>query len=190
VIQAEEVVPAKKIPFEEARTQIARELLARDRARKLADDRARAALAAVQGGKKLQDLFPKPDEAAAKKAKPATFGGRAIAWDETGSFPAAGAGYLPRLGPVPDLARDAMAAQAGQVLPRVYDTPQGPVVAVVKLREKPDPAAFEAQKDRFTENARMQAFRTRLDAWLKDLRTRAKVQVNEPFVQGAAAAAD
>ena len=187
VLQAEEVVPAKKVSLEDARVEIAKDLLARDRARQIANDRAKAALAALQGGKRLEELFPRPADAsgdAKGKAAKATLGGQPIAWDETGTFTAYGAAYLPKLGPVPDLARDALAAQAGQPLPKVYDTPQGPVVAVVKTRERPDPSQFAAQKDRIAEALRTQAYRTTIETWLKDLRAKAKVQVNDAFVQG------
>ncbi len=134
LVQAEEVVPAKQVPLEAARPQIARELLVKDRAKALADERARAALDAARKGKALADLFP---PAGAKGKTAVTLGGQPVAVDETGPF-GRGAPFLPKLGAVPDLRADAFAAKKGAVLPKVYETPAGPVVAVVTLRDTPD----------------------------------------------------
>ncbi|HET8539411.1 MAG TPA: SurA N-terminal domain-containing protein [Anaeromyxobacter sp.] len=178
LVQAEEVVPAKQVPLEQATPQIARELLVKDRARKLADERARAALAAARGGRALADLFP---PAGAKGKKPVQLGGQPVAADETGPF-GRGTPFLPKLGDVAGLRADAFAAKKGDVLPGVYETPAGPVVAVVTLRETPDAAAFEAQRAAIETRLRNRKESQVQTAWLEAIRKTAKVETNPALV--------
>ncbi len=179
LIRAEEVVPARKVSLDDARLEIARTLLAQDRARKLADERARAALAQARAGKPLAALFPA--DAKAKKGAP----GAQPAVDETGAFPASAGDFLPKIGSAPGLLADALAAGPGQVLPRVYDTAQGPVVAAVKLRERPDPAAFDAARGQIATRLQNRKESQVESAWLKKLRDGADVKVNEALVAAA-----
>ncbi len=174
LIQAEEVVPAKQVTLDQAKPQIARELLLKDRARKLADDRARAALDAARKGKSLAELFP---PAGAKGKKPVTIGGQAVAADETGPF-GRGAPFVPKLGGAPELRQDAFAAKKGDVLPKVYDTPAGPVVAAVTLRETPDEKTFEAQRASLETRLRNRMESQVQSAWLETLRKSAKIETN------------
>lgn len=174
LVQAEEVVPAKQVPLDQARPEIARELVLRERAKALADERAKAALAAARGGKALADLFPPAD---AKAKKPVKLGGQPVAADETGPF-GRGAPFLPKLGEVADLRADAFAAKKGEVLPKIYETPGGPVVAVVTLRETPDPAKFEAQRDALETRLRNRKESQVTIAWLESLKKGAKIEMN------------
>jgi peptidyl-prolyl cis-trans isomerase D len=174
LIQAEEVAEAKQVPLDQARPQIARELLLRDRAKALADERAKAALAAVRGGKSLADLYPPAD---AKGKKPVKLGGQTVAVDETGPF-GRGAPFLPKLGEVADLRADAFGAKKGAVLPKIYETPGGPVVAVVTLRETPDPAKFDAQRESLEMRLRNRKESQVTVAWLESLKKAAKVETN------------
>jgi peptidyl-prolyl cis-trans isomerase D len=179
LVQAEEVVPAKQIPLDAARPLIARDLLVKDRAKALAQERARAALAAAKGGKKLAELFP-----ADGKGKAVTLGGQKIVADETGTFQR-GVPFLPKLGAVPDLRADALAAKKGDVLPKVYETTAGPVVAVVTLRERPDPAQFEAQRASVETTLRNRKEAQVTTAWLEAVRKGAKIETN-PAIAAAA----
>jgi peptidyl-prolyl cis-trans isomerase D len=171
LLQVEEVVPAKTIPLEAVRLDIARELLVNERAAKLAQATAEAALAAAKAGKQA----------------PVKLGAQTVAWEDTGSFALSDASYVPRLGAVPGLVDDVRSAQQGAVLPKVYASPEGPVVAVVKARERPDPAKFEAERAQVA--LRVSARKEQLveQAWLKALRQAAKVEVNEPLVRGLVA---
>jgi peptidyl-prolyl cis-trans isomerase D len=175
VVQAEEVVPAKQVPLEVARPEIARELLVKERARALAGERARAALDALRRGRSLADLFPPAG------ARAVTLGGQPVAADETGPF-GRGAPFLPKLGAAPDLRADAFAARKGDVLPKVYETPAGPVVATVTLRETPDPAAFEAQRAALETRLRKRRETQVQTAWLKAIREGAKIETNPTLV--------
>lgn len=183
LIRAEEVVPARKVTLEAARLDIARELLARDRGQALAREKAQAALEAARKGKALDELFPP-----AGKGKQVTLGGTVIAAEETGPF-GAGSPVVPRIGAAPELAQAALAARAGEVLPKVFDTPSGPVIAAVKLRESPDPAKFEAERAGI--EARLQGMKAEQvrRAWLEELRGKAKIEENVALLGAAQPAA-
>lgn len=169
LVKADEVVPAKQVPLEAARLEIAKELLVKERARKLAQDRARAALDAARKGKALAALFP--------EKPPVKIGGQPVVAEETGPF-SRGSALLPKLGPAPEILADALAAKKGDVLPKVYDTPAGPVVAAVTLRETPDAAAFEGQREALETRLRNRKESQVVGAWLKELRAGAKVETN------------
>jgi peptidyl-prolyl cis-trans isomerase D len=174
LIQAEEVVPAKQVSLDQARPQIARELVLKDRAKAVADERAKVALAAARGGKSLADLFPPAD---AKGKKPVKLGNQTVAADESGPF-GRGTPLLPKLGEMADLRADAFAAKKGDVLPKVYETPGGPVVAVVTLRETPDPARFEAERAALETRLLNRKESQVIVAWLEALKKGAKIDQN------------
>ncbi|HSN92459.1 MAG TPA: SurA N-terminal domain-containing protein [Anaeromyxobacteraceae bacterium] len=168
LIQAEEVVEPRTIPLDDVRLDIAREILVNDRAGELASRLAREALAAARAGKRT----------------PVTLGAEKIAWEESGGFSVRQAAFVPRLGAAPGLVEAARAAEAGDVLPEVYATAEGPAVAVVVSRERPDPAVFEAERKLLA--LRVSARKEQLveQAWLETLRDGAEVVVNEPLVAG------
>jgi peptidyl-prolyl cis-trans isomerase D len=186
LIKAEEVVEARKIPLEAARTDLARELLVKDRGAALLEQRAAAALAAVKAGKSLADLFPSAEAAKKAKKQPVTIGGLVVAADSTGPFSESGP-FIPKLGAVPGLAATALATPAGQALPSVISTPQGPVVAVVESREKPDPARFDAEREAMATRLRNRRESQVQQAWLKKLRDAADVKINAAITAQAAA---
>jgi peptidyl-prolyl cis-trans isomerase D len=174
LLRADEVVPARQVSLEDARPEIARELLRKDRARKLAEDRARAALEAAKKGKPLAAQFP--------QKSPPKLGSLPLAVEESGTFSAGS--FVPKLGQAPELAQDVFAAKKGDVLPKVYETPMGPVVAVVTDRQKPDPAAFDGQREAFETRLRNRKEAQVLRAWLKELRAGATVETNRDLVTG------
>ncbi len=178
LVQAEEVVPAKRVSLDDARLGIARELLLKDRAKKLADARAQAALDAARKGKELAAQFP--------EKSPLKLGGRPIVAEESGPF-GRSASFVPKLGRAPDLLADAFAAKKGDVLPKVYELAEGPVVAAVTLRETPDPAAYAAQREPIETRLRNRKETEVVGAWLKAIRSSAKVETN-PDVEGALSA--
>jgi len=170
LLEAEEVLPAKQVSIDQARETIARELLVKDRALALARERAQAALAAAKGGKALAPV----------RVGPAT-----IAPEDTGPF-GHGTPFPPKLGDAPGIVADAFAAKAGQALPKVYDTPAGPVVAVVKQRETPDPKAFDAQREALEIRLRNRKETQVVSAWLRAIRSGASVETNEALLAAAA----
>ncbi|WP_242340837.1 MULTISPECIES: peptidylprolyl isomerase [Anaeromyxobacter] len=179
LVQAEEVVPAKKVSLADARPEIARELLAQERARKAAADRAQAALAAARGGKTLPAQFP--------NAKPLTVGGQPIVAEETGTFTASSP-FVPKLGPAAEIIGAARAARAGEVLPKVFEVPSGPVVAVVTARETADEKAFEGAREQVSARLRNQKEAQVVSTWLETLRKGAKIERNIELLGSATAA--
>jgi peptidyl-prolyl cis-trans isomerase D len=180
LVQAEEVVPAKQVSLDDARLGIAKELLVKERARKLAQAKAQAALDAARKGKSLAALFPEKG--------PVKLGGQPVVAEDTGPFSRGPSSFVPKLGAAPDVFTDAFAAKKGDVLPKVYETTAGPVVAAVTLREAPDPAAFDSQREALETRLRNRKESQVVSAWLKEIRSSAKVEVN-PDVAGSLAAA-
>lgn len=183
VLKADEVVPARKLSLDTARPEIARELLVNDRTAELQKQKAAAALEALHAGKSVTDLFPEPQKgkpaadgkpAVPEKAASLTLGGKPVVARETGQFPAS-AQLIPQLNVGGDLLRDAVAAQAGAVLPRAYDTPAGVVVAVVKDRQRPDESSFPKEREMVENQLRGAKAQQLRQAWVAELRSRASV---------------
>jgi peptidyl-prolyl cis-trans isomerase D len=172
LVKAEEVVPPKRISLDEARETIARELLVKDGALARARERAGFALAAAKGEKPLSA---------------ARVGDRTFAPEETGLF-ARATPFVPKLGEVPGLVADAFAAKAGEALPKVYDTPAGPVVAEVTRREAPDAKAFEGEREAFATRLRLRKESQVENAWLRSLREGARIETNATLVAAASGA--
>jgi len=183
LVKAEQVVPARKVPVEEARAVLAPELLLKDRSTALVRERAAAALAALKAGKSLAELFP-TEEAAKKSGKPQVkLGGQAVVAESTGPFGGPGP-FVPRLGSAPELAAAALAASSGQRLDAVFQTAQGPVVAVVESRERPDPAQYAAQREAVQQRLISRREGQVQQAWVKKLREAADVKINPAVTAG------
>jgi peptidyl-prolyl cis-trans isomerase D len=185
VIRVDAAEPPRTVPLPEVRGAIAREILEEDGARKLADRRAREALAQAKAGRKLADLFPAtpPRDARGKAAAP-TLGGDPLKAEDTGPFSRSG-DFVPRVGAAPALAAAAFAAtSSGQLLPEVQETPTGPVVAQVKERRRPDPSRYAAERDEVAGQLRARRQAQLEAAWVKSLREGAKIKVNEALLLG------
>ncbi|HEX8909376.1 MAG TPA: SurA N-terminal domain-containing protein [Anaeromyxobacteraceae bacterium] len=180
LVKLEAVQPAKKESLDEAKPEIAREILELEASKKLASQRAEETLKKLQAGKSFAEALPD----AKSKATPVKLGGQPIAAEETGSFPASSAPNVPKLGPAPELFADAVKASAGQALPRVYATAGGPVVARVKERQRADASKFAERKADVETRLRLRRESELERAWVEALRKKAKVQTNEAFVQG------
>lgn len=172
LVQAEEVVPAKRVSLEDARETIARELLVNDRAASLAREKASATLAAAKAGKPLA---------------PVRLGSQTISPEETGAVGRA-TPFVPKIGEAAGILQDAFAAKAGQALPKVYDTPAGPLVAVVTRRDIPDPKAFEAQRNAIETRLRHRKESQVEGAWVRSLRDGARVETNAALVAATSGA--
>ncbi len=189
LIQVEEVQEPEVVPLEKARPEIARELLDGDLAAKLARQEAEDLLKKLQAGKSFAEALPAEEAKGKGKAEPVKLGGQTVKADETGPFTVASAPNVPRVGPAPDLFADAVKANAGQLLPKVYDTAGGAVVARVKERTRPDPAKFAERKADVETRLRLRREAELEQAWVEDLRKRSRVETNKAFVLGEVRAA-
>ncbi len=115
--------------------------------------------------------------------------GQSVKAEETGPFTAASSPSVPRLGPAPELFADAMAAKAGEVLGKVYETAGGPVVAQVKERERPDEAKWATQKADVEDRLRYRREAELERVWMENLRAKAQVTTNQALLAGGPARA-
>jgi peptidyl-prolyl cis-trans isomerase D len=174
VIKVEGVEESGGGSLDEARPAVARKLLSDERATALAKKKAEAALAALKAGRSFADVFPAPGA----KSTPVTLGGKVLQPAETGLFSPVASGSVPRLGEAPMVAAAAAGAKGPGLLPQVYDTPQGPVVARVKERQRPDESQFSAKEGEIAERLRTRREGEIEQAWVAALRQQADVKVN------------
>ncbi len=186
VIQVTGVQEPEVVPLEKAAPEIAQELLQEDLAKAAATRRAEEALAQAKKGKSFGELFPpEPDPKAARKGPPPVkLGAELVRPDETGPFGVGGRPTLPRLGALPALFDDVFAAAGPRLLDKAYDSPAGPVIARVKLRQRPDPAQYASRKGEVETRLRARREAQVEQAWMKALRDKAQVRVNEAYLRG------
>jgi peptidyl-prolyl cis-trans isomerase D len=177
LVQAVAVEPAQTRSLADARPEIARELLTKEKGRALASERAQAALAAARSGRALSDLFPVKG--------PPRLGDQPLVAAETAPFRAADAN-VPGVGAAPGLREDAFAAAAGKALPRVYEATGALVVAVAKSRVKPDPEQFATQRAAVAERLEGKREAAVIKAWTTGLAEKARVSRNPAFVNALA----
>jgi len=187
VLKAEEERPARAQPLEEARKQIALDLLKGERAKALARDKAEQTLAQLRSGKELRDLFP------AKKTDPGQFDFSSFTTPqtaETEAFHPMG-GYLPGIGQVPKLSAAVFALTAPSALPSA-PVEEGDTWYVFKLksRERADLSKLdEAEKKTLRERLTEQKQRELYSAWIEQLRKKATIVENEIVLSYEAGAA-
>jgi peptidyl-prolyl cis-trans isomerase D len=174
LVQAVEVQEARSTSLADATPVIARELVAKERGRALAMERARAALEAAKRGRSLAELFP-------AKGGP-KLGDVALASAETPAFNSAEPA-VPGIGPAPGLRDDAFAADAGKALPNVYEAAGALVVATVKTRTKPDAASYAAQRAQVESRLESRRESAVVRAWTKGLLEKASVSKNPVYAE-------
>jgi len=186
LIQVEDVQEPEKVTLEKATPDIARDLLEAELAKKLVHEKAEETLKKLQAGKSFAEALPAEakNEAKKKVAEPVKVGGTVMKPDDTGLFGTGQSPSIPRIGPAPELFGDALKANAGQLLPRVYDTPAGPIVARVKDRQRADPAKFSEKKNEVEMRLRLTRESQLEQAWVKSLKDRSKVELNGALVRG------
>ena len=187
LIKVEEVQQPEVVPLEKARPEIARDLLTDDLAQRLATERATQVLRKLQAGHTFAEVLPAA-AAGSKAPGPVKLGALIVKPEDSGMFTAISAPNIPRIGAAPDLFADAMKANAGQVLGKVYETPTGPVIARVKERQRPDASKFAERKGEIETRVRLRRESEIERAWVDELRKRSKVQTNQEFVLGTARA--
>jgi peptidyl-prolyl cis-trans isomerase D len=131
VIRVEERRPPVVIPFEEARQEIARELVRARAGREAARERAEALAAAVRGGSSLVD--------AARE--------QGVSIQRTDPLRRRPDGYLPGIGPAPEVMAAAFALREDRPSdPRVYEVNGAFVLIQLLARDEPDAEALSEEK--------------------------------------------
>jgi peptidyl-prolyl cis-trans isomerase D len=178
IAKVEELKPPETKPLESVKKEIADQLFRREKAADVAKAEAEKALAEVNKGKKLSELFPKPAEEApggqfAASNKPVA--------TETGEFNAAAAS-VPQLGVAPEVVKAVFALDAPATLDRVFDVNGDHFVVVVNERHKPSDEEFLAMKPQLTTEAtKAKQFELR-EAFVKSLRKQAAVVQNNQAI--------
>lgn len=174
LIRVNEIEEAQEKTLEDVQDEIARELLANEKAKEIAKQRAEAALAALQEGGSLEALFPAPDADATEE-------NRAPVADRSGVFAVRGE-FIPKVGMSSEL-RAAVAAMEGPgAVGGVFDVMGNFVVAEVVSREQPDLSAFDDERESIEERLRMRRENEHLEAYVQSLREAAKVEMNEALL--------
>lgn len=175
LVKVDEKQPAQDKKLADVQDEIATNLFKQEKAKEIAQAEAQKALASVKGGKSLQTLFPpeKGQQPALLRFETET---RPEAV-ETDSFPASG-DSVPHLGPAPQLAQAAFAAQGPEVLDQVFPVGDGFVVAQVTERKKPDDAEFTQKKDELRTQARKAKEIELQEAFVRALRKSGDVKTN------------
>ena len=180
VVKVEEKQAAADKKLADVENEIATTLYKQTAAKELAKAEAEKALAAVKGGKTIQELFPpeKEGQPALQRFETET---RPEAV-ETGSV-SAGAESVPYLGPAPTLLAAAFTAQGPQVLDQAYPVGEGFVVAQVTERQKASDEEFTSKKDELREQARRAKQIEVEESFLKALRKKGTVVNNTEAIE-------
>jgi len=178
ILKAEETRPERVQPLEEVRLQIAKDQLKGIKAKELALEKAKAALADLKAGKELADSFPAKKAAAPGQFDFASFMNPQVA--DTEEFHPAG-GYVPGIGTVPKLSAAAFASSAAG------ESPAAPVedndsfyVFKVKSRSRADLSKFDEKEKRLAREAlEGQRSNALYKSWLEQQRKSAKIDKND-----------
>ena len=176
VLKAEEKKAERVQPIGEVRNQIAQEQLHAQKGVELARQKAQEALAALKGGKRLEELYP------AKKTEPGQFDFTSFTTpqaQETEPFHPVG-GYVPGVGLAPKLSSAVFALTSPGSVP---DAPvqDGDTFYVfrVKTRERADPSKLDdAEKKSLRERLEGQRQGELYQSWLDRLRKKSKIVEN------------
>jgi peptidyl-prolyl cis-trans isomerase D len=165
LIRVEERRAAKVVPFEEAREEIARDLIRRERAVERARERAEQLASAVREGRSLLE--------AARQA--------ALPIERTDLIRRRPDGYVPALGAAPELLTAAFALTPEQPSSAEIFTVQGDKLALIQLleRKEPSPEEIEAlvgeERSRLTEERKSQLEQSWITARRDSLAERGKL---------------
>ncbi len=150
VIRVEERLPAETRSFEEARSELAREILVEERTVAWVDDQASALATAVAGGSSLEE---------AARAL-------GVSIERPAGFRRRGDGYVPGLGEAPEVSVAAFAMVPGQTAPEEFRVGERRVFLQLLEREAPDEIEIEANLEEETERLANEKRQRVQDAWI------------------------
>ncbi|HWV37732.1 MAG TPA: SurA N-terminal domain-containing protein [Vulgatibacter sp.] len=170
LIKVNEVQPPEEKTLADVQDELAKELLTAKKAKDLARSKAEAALAKAKAGESLEALFPAPaEDAKGPRTTPSA--------EKTGSF-GLSSDYVPRVGSAAALVRAVEVANAGDLLPEVYEVSGAFVIAQVDERQRPDISQLEAQRSDLRARILRRKEGEVVEAFTKNLRGAAKVETS------------
>ncbi|MGI5862741.1 MAG: peptidylprolyl isomerase [Myxococcales bacterium] len=180
LIKVEEVLPEERRTLDDAKRELASELLVQEAAKALAKKKAEKTLAQVKEGKKLEELWPaeeKKDEP--QQAMRFEIGGSKPKVETTGLFSPTG-DYIPRVGVDAALSADALALDEKKpAADKVYEINGNFVAVVLKERQRADLSELTAKMDEYRGKARDRKLGEVIDGYLKSLKERADIEKNQ-----------
>jgi len=150
IIRLEERQPATSRSYDEVSEELARDLLTREAAKARAHEQVDKLVAAIQGGKSLQD--------AAREAE--------VPIQRSGWLRRRADGYVPGLGAAQDLLAAAFMIEPGRSLPRVFEVGDRLALLQVLDRKPASPEQIEAQLDAREKQLLEEKRDTRTSAWI------------------------
>jgi peptidyl-prolyl cis-trans isomerase D len=191
LIKVEEVLPEENRSLEDAKREIANELLVEQSAKQLAKAKAEETLAQAKQGKSIEEQWPaaeKPGDEEGAQPQPLAIGHSQPQAESTGPFPPTGE-YIPRIGSDSGLAADVLALDEKQpVANKVFEINGNFYVVVLKSHERADMKELEAKKDEYREKARSRKAGEVTEAYLKALREKASIERDEKLLGPASGA--
>lgn len=160
ILQVAAIDEARVVAFEEARVELATQMLREEKV----GDVARAWAAELLGAWRAGG----PDAQAKLDA-------RGLRFESTGAFPLA-APSIPRLGEVPEVRAALTATPVGEWVPVPVKTPDGFVVAQITARTEPDAARYEQEKALVRARLRFEKQQAFAEAWTQALVAKARVE--------------
>ncbi len=153
--------PAVSVSFENARREIAEELIKRDRV----DEIRKINLAAA--------------EEVAKN-----WSSKAEKVESTGSFNGL-EGFIPKIGRADEILKAAFDPNAKiQSSPQIFEAQGGVIVARLKEKKSADMSKFNLEKSIHANTLRERKLRAFLPAWMEDVKSRTKISFNKSMVDG------
>jgi peptidyl-prolyl cis-trans isomerase D len=150
IIQVEEHRAAVHRPFEEVQDQLARELLGSDVARRESAETAEELASAVRDGTSLEEAARSLD----------------LTLERSGLLTRRLDGFVPGLGPMPELLATAFSLEPGESSPRIFEREGTHALVQLLERVEPDPKLVEQDLEQ-TRTELLQSKRiARADAWL------------------------
>jgi len=155
IIRLEERQPASSRSYDEVSEELARELLTREATKARAHEQADKLIAAIQGGKSLEDAAREAD----------------VPLQRSGWLRRRADGYVPGLGPAQDLLAAAFMVEPGRSLPRVFEVGDRLALLEVLDRKPANPEQVEAQLDARQQQLLAEKRDTRTSAWIDHRRS-------------------
>ncbi len=143
-------------------------------------DKIKSQVEAAAAVDKAKDLAKKKaEETLAALGK----GGAAVALAESGSFSYSEGGLVPKLGPAPEIMEAAFTLTSAAPLPKTpFKLGDAWVVIKLKNRVVGDDSAFAASKEQIKQQLLPKKQQEALDAWIKELKAKAKIELNEALI--------